>query len=271
MTYVNVCIFRVELSSQPVTKFVVGRLHFSETTTNNMRKRGKPNPDQRYFQLVVALSAHGPGNQEYHVVAHSSERIIVRVKLHSCYSSQFNWGCLLIKLQTKKCLRIFLKYFQICHEVHGVRGKSLCFWERKNSWIYSFYFDSSWNKIWIFRDWVNKGVSIHQNIRIWGVHLVIWYFFRRLPTQGSSMVTRRHRGSRANHRRWSTTWSVFSWLFIDWISLFILIMFSKLITFKIEYVFVGYCRNNHGKSWSFLHQILYMKICFKIVIHFLLQ
>ena len=37
------------------TKFqiTVGRLHFAETTSNNMRKKGKPNPSQKYFQLVV--------------------------------------------------------------------------------------------------------------------------------------------------------------------------------------------------------------------------
>lgn len=34
-----------------VTKVTVGRLHFSETTSNNMRKKGKPNPEQRYFQV----------------------------------------------------------------------------------------------------------------------------------------------------------------------------------------------------------------------------
>lgn len=29
-----------------VSDFQIGRLHFSETTANNMRKKGKPNPDQ---------------------------------------------------------------------------------------------------------------------------------------------------------------------------------------------------------------------------------
>jgi len=43
-----------------------------------MRKRGKPNPDQRYFQLVVSLYAHH-GNTQYLVVAHVSDKIIVRV------------------------------------------------------------------------------------------------------------------------------------------------------------------------------------------------
>lgn len=42
---------RVELVSSQVTKVTVGRLHFSETTSNNMRKKGKPNPEQRYFQV----------------------------------------------------------------------------------------------------------------------------------------------------------------------------------------------------------------------------
>lgn len=34
-------------------KISVGRLHFTETTANNMRKKGNPNPAQKYFQLVV--------------------------------------------------------------------------------------------------------------------------------------------------------------------------------------------------------------------------
>ena len=38
----------------PVAKVSVGRLHFTETTSNNMRKKGKPNPAQKYFQLVVS-------------------------------------------------------------------------------------------------------------------------------------------------------------------------------------------------------------------------
>jgi myelin regulatory factor len=55
----------------------VGRLHFSETTCNNMRKKGRPNPEQRYFQLVVGLHAHTFSGY-YPVVSHASERIIVR-------------------------------------------------------------------------------------------------------------------------------------------------------------------------------------------------
>ncbi|XP_039209088.1 myelin regulatory factor isoform X3 [Crotalus tigris] len=72
----------VNLPPEQVTKVTVGRLHFSETTANNMRKKGKPNPDQRYFMLVVALQAHSQ-NQNYTLAAHISERIIVRQRAGS--------------------------------------------------------------------------------------------------------------------------------------------------------------------------------------------
>lgn len=68
---------RIDLSQNQVSKVTVGRLHFSETTSNNMRKKGKPNPDQRYFMLVVALHAHS-GDNSYMVAAQVSEKIIVR-------------------------------------------------------------------------------------------------------------------------------------------------------------------------------------------------
>nr|XP_003475972.2 myelin regulatory factor-like protein [Cavia porcellus] len=68
---------KIDLLADQVTKVTLGRLHFSETTANNMRKKGKPNPDQRYFKLVVGLyAAHQ--DQFYMLSAHVSERIIVR-------------------------------------------------------------------------------------------------------------------------------------------------------------------------------------------------
>ncbi|EHH66487.1 hypothetical protein EGM_03490, partial [Macaca fascicularis] len=68
---------RIDLLADQVTKVTLGRLHFSETTANNMRKKGKPNPDQRYFMLVVGLYAANQ-DQFYLLSAHVSERIIVR-------------------------------------------------------------------------------------------------------------------------------------------------------------------------------------------------
>ncbi|XP_062373976.1 myelin regulatory factor-like protein [Sardina pilchardus] len=67
----------VNLPGDKITKVTLGRLHFSETTANNMRKKGKPNPDQRYFLMVVGLYASVRG-ESHLVVAHMSEKIIVR-------------------------------------------------------------------------------------------------------------------------------------------------------------------------------------------------
>ncbi|XP_022082652.1 myelin regulatory factor-like [Acanthaster planci] len=68
---------RIDVRPDQITKVTIGRLHYSETTSNNMRKKGKPNPDQRFFMLVVALHAHS-GDQSHLLAAHVSERIIVR-------------------------------------------------------------------------------------------------------------------------------------------------------------------------------------------------
>jgi myelin regulatory factor len=68
---------RVDLQNGQVSKVTVGRLHFSETTSNNMRKKGRPNPDQKYFQLVVGLHAH-TGSGDFPIISQASERIIVR-------------------------------------------------------------------------------------------------------------------------------------------------------------------------------------------------
>lgn len=71
----------MDFSGDNSAKITVGRLHFSETTSNNMRKKGKPNPDQRYFYLVVGLHAHCSDSNHYPIVSHASERIIVRVSI----------------------------------------------------------------------------------------------------------------------------------------------------------------------------------------------
>ncbi|XP_074681545.1 myelin regulatory factor-like protein [Strix aluco] len=68
---------KVDLPEDQITKVTLGRLHFSETTANNMRKKGKPNPDQRYFMLVVGLYAVSQ-DQFYLLSANVSEKIIVR-------------------------------------------------------------------------------------------------------------------------------------------------------------------------------------------------
>eukprot|EP00094_Tigriopus_californicus_P013108 TCALIF_12676-PA protein Name:"Similar to Myrf Myelin regulatory factor (Mus musculus)" AED:0.19 eAED:0.19 QI:157/0.8/0.72/0.81/1/1/11/0/994 len=66
-------------STEPL-QLVVGRLHFTETTANNMRKKGKPNPSQKYFQLVASLEAtiHSQNQMDLPIVSLASERIIVR-------------------------------------------------------------------------------------------------------------------------------------------------------------------------------------------------
>ncbi|TSP25375.1 Myelin regulatory factor-like protein [Bagarius yarrelli] len=68
---------QVNLPENKITKITLGRLHFGETTGNNMRKKGKPNPDQRYFLMVVGLYATVK-EKSYLLVANVSERIIVR-------------------------------------------------------------------------------------------------------------------------------------------------------------------------------------------------
>ncbi|XP_038663582.1 myelin regulatory factor isoform X7 [Scyliorhinus canicula] len=78
----------INIPSDQVTKVTVGRLHFSETTANNMRKKGKPNPDQRYFMLVVALQVQAQ-NQNHLVAAQMSERIIVRNTAQASNPGQF--------------------------------------------------------------------------------------------------------------------------------------------------------------------------------------
>ncbi|KFD58313.1 hypothetical protein M514_00539 [Trichuris suis] len=69
---------KLDLPPNRVTKVTVARLHFSETTMNNQRKNGRPNPDQKYFYLVVALNAITTGNEKLTILAFNSEKVIVR-------------------------------------------------------------------------------------------------------------------------------------------------------------------------------------------------
>uniref|UniRef100_A0A8C2NDW0 Myelin regulatory factor like n=1 Tax=Capra hircus TaxID=9925 RepID=A0A8C2NDW0_CAPHI len=113
--------FRINLLADQVTKVTLGRLHFSETTANNMRKKGKPNPDQRYFMLVVGLYAANQG-QFYLLSAHISERIIKLflnyVKNKNPLESWWKHGCLgptstIFGSVGWRCLRICTSFFLI--------------------------------------------------------------------------------------------------------------------------------------------------------------
>lgn len=85
----------VELEATPNVnkKATIGKLHFSETTANNMRKKGKPNPDQRFFSLIVALHAYIDDRTHYPVLMHRSDKIIVRASNPSQFESDtdFLW------------------------------------------------------------------------------------------------------------------------------------------------------------------------------------
>lgn len=67
------CPRRVSLPPEQVTKVTVGRLHFSETTANNMRKKGKPNPDQRCagWPCAGVAPSLGRGSGGCHPVSHA--------------------------------------------------------------------------------------------------------------------------------------------------------------------------------------------------------
>ncbi len=67
------------MTERRVTKVTVPRLHFSETTMNNQRKNGRPNPDQKYILLVVSLRAITHKNESITISSHASDKVIVRV------------------------------------------------------------------------------------------------------------------------------------------------------------------------------------------------
>uniref|UniRef100_A0AC35U9K7 NDT80 domain-containing protein n=1 Tax=Rhabditophanes sp. KR3021 TaxID=114890 RepID=A0AC35U9K7_9BILA len=69
---------QIGIEGRKMTKVMVPRLHFSETTNNNQRKNNKPNPEQRYFNLIVKLMAYTVDHQVVLVQAFQSDRVIVR-------------------------------------------------------------------------------------------------------------------------------------------------------------------------------------------------
>uniref|UniRef100_A0A7E4VXJ4 NDT80 domain-containing protein n=1 Tax=Panagrellus redivivus TaxID=6233 RepID=A0A7E4VXJ4_PANRE len=89
----------LQIQERRVTKVTVPRLHFSKTTDNNHRKNGRPNPEQRYFLLVVKLVAHAADGTCSLIRAYQSEKVIVRCDDHFVIDDQnvpvahFNAGC----------------------------------------------------------------------------------------------------------------------------------------------------------------------------------
>lgn len=110
---------RIDLQNRQVSKVTVGRLHFSETTSNNMRKKGRPNPEQRYFQLVVGLHAHTHSGH-FPVVSQGSERIIVRV----------SDSPICILLRRPNVSEIELNNFHVSSCRAGIKSRSI----RKRCW-----------------------------------------------------------------------------------------------------------------------------------------
>uniref|UniRef100_A0A1I8F020 NDT80 domain-containing protein n=1 Tax=Wuchereria bancrofti TaxID=6293 RepID=A0A1I8F020_WUCBA len=71
----------LEIHERRMTKVTVPRLHFSETTMNNQRKNGRPNPDQKYFLLVVRLIACTADGHDAIVQAYQSEKVDTKIAL----------------------------------------------------------------------------------------------------------------------------------------------------------------------------------------------
>ncbi|CAF0786851.1 unnamed protein product [Brachionus calyciflorus] len=66
-----------------LNKLTKMRLHFAHTTNNNNRKRNKtgqtiPNPDQRYFLLIVEIQIITKNGKTFTLCSSASERVIVR-------------------------------------------------------------------------------------------------------------------------------------------------------------------------------------------------
>ena len=76
---------------QKSKKITIGKLHFSETTANNMRKKGKPNPDQRFFCLLVSLRVLTESHKYYTAIIHKSDKIIVRASNPSQFENDIDY------------------------------------------------------------------------------------------------------------------------------------------------------------------------------------
>ena len=72
----------IELTSTTLNKVTIGRLHFAETTLNNTRRKGKKNPHQQFFHLIVSLIAYGDDGDVFTVASNASEKLIVRTSSH---------------------------------------------------------------------------------------------------------------------------------------------------------------------------------------------
>ncbi|CAD5214624.1 unnamed protein product [Bursaphelenchus okinawaensis] len=77
------------LEPHKLAKKTVPRLHFSETTLNNHRKSGKPNPDQKYFLLVVKFVAE-VDNGYVMMQGYASDKVIVRASNPGQFENQEN-------------------------------------------------------------------------------------------------------------------------------------------------------------------------------------
>ena len=56
----------------------VTRLHFCQPTSNNMRRKGMPNPDQRYFSLIAAITVKTENGMSYCIASKRTPGLIVR-------------------------------------------------------------------------------------------------------------------------------------------------------------------------------------------------
>ncbi|CAI4232172.1 unnamed protein product [Auanema sp. JU1783] len=68
----------IKIIERQMTKVTVPRLHYQDTTMNNQRKGNRPNPEQKYFLLVIRLVAQTEDGQIHIIQSYQSEKVIVR-------------------------------------------------------------------------------------------------------------------------------------------------------------------------------------------------